>query len=275
VFGRDDKRPAEEPETRLESADEIRRAIKARRAPAPKGAAEAADATAFRPTRRPPLTLLCILDDASEDGEWVRLRRERVVLGRVEGDIVIPHDTMMSSRHAELVRRQDQGRTRWLLTDLQSTNGTFVRVGNALLKPGQELLIGSHCYRFDAATSAAITDPKNVRPVEGTVGGWMGVTPADLVPSLVELTPKGEGQKFFLNRPENWLGADPQACSVVIANDPYVSPQHARIFRDTKGAWHAANNKSLNGIWLRVERAPLEGTCQFQLGEQRFLLRVL
>ena len=33
-------------------------------------------------------------------------------------------------------------------------------------------------------------------------------------------------------------------------------------------------NGSLNGLWLRVDRIPLDTSCQFRLGEQRFLFRV-
>ena len=65
-----------------------------------------------------------------------------------------------------------------------------------------------------------------------------------------------------------------RTCSVVL-NDPLVSPLHARIFRDSKGRWLVENSKSLNGVWLRVAHAPLDASCQFQLGEQRFLLKVL
>ena len=35
------------------------------------------------------------------------------------------------------------------------------------------------------------------------------------------------------------------------------------------------NLKSLNGTWLRITQATLDVSCQFQLGEQRFLLKVL
>src|SRR5262249_62385494 len=87
------------------------------------------DTQAYRPMRRPPMALLCILDDGKEDGEWLRLRADRIIIGRSEGDIIIPHDPMISGRHAELARRPDQGRYRWHLTDLQSTNGTYLRSG--------------------------------------------------------------------------------------------------------------------------------------------------
>jgi pSer/pThr/pTyr-binding forkhead associated (FHA) protein len=272
------RRPAGPPEgTRLESVEEIRRAIQARQGPAAardEPAAPAGDVMPFRPLRRPPVALLCILDDGREDGEWVRLRGDRTVLGRSEGDVVIPHDTVMSARHAELTRETDQGRCRWYLTDLQSTNGTYVRVGGSVLRHRQEMLIGSRLYRFDAAGQGAPAEPADGGDAAKGTRGWQSVSPADLFPSLVELTPRGEGPRFLLTKADNWVGRNPATCVVVPADDPLVSPQHARIYRDPKGRWRVENAQSLNGIWLRIDRMALDTGCQFQLGEQRFLLKV-
>ena len=44
-----------------------------------------------------------------EKEEWLRLRGDRVVIGRSEGDVLIPHDAMISGRHAELSRRVEGG----------------------------------------------------------------------------------------------------------------------------------------------------------------------
>jgi pSer/pThr/pTyr-binding forkhead associated (FHA) protein len=255
--------------------EEIREVLKARQQAKTKDVPAESDTTPFRPFRRPPLALLCILDDGRDDGEWVRLRGDRVVIGRTEGDIRIPHDNMISSRHAELTRQSEGGRPRWYLTDLQSTNGTYVRAGSALLKHGQELLIGSRRYRFDTTPpgGSQTADEGEEKP-RGTAG-WESISTVDLFPSLIELTAKGDGQRFLLDRADNWIGRDATKCGVVIANDPLVSPQHCRIYRDPRSRWHVENAKSLNGIWLRMEHMALDAACQFQLGEQRFLLKVL
>ncbi len=105
--------------------------------------------------------------------------------------------------------------------------------------------------------------------------GWQSVAPTDLLPSVVVLTLQGEGERFLLTRPENWIGRDAGTCAVVREHDALLSPRHARIYRDRKGRWHVENNKSLNGTWLRIDEMALDAACQFQLGEQRFLLRVL
>ena len=77
-----------------------------------------------------------------------------------------------------------------------------------------------------------------------------------------------------LTRAEYWIGSDRVACAIVPADDPFVSPRHARLSKDAKGRWQVVNNKSVNGVWVRVEQMELAGSCQFQLGEQRFSLKV-
>src|SRR4051794_9198362 len=88
--------PPREP-TYLESDEEIRQAIQAqlarRSGKRPAGRAAVAppeesaarlddDTRPERPQERPPMALLCIVDDGKADGEWVRLRGERYLIGR-------------------------------------------------------------------------------------------------------------------------------------------------------------------------------------------------
>jgi pSer/pThr/pTyr-binding forkhead associated (FHA) protein len=218
------------------------------------------------------MALLCILDDGRPDGEKVRLRGDRCVLGRTEGDVVIPHDAMMSGRHAELLRQKTSSGYRWVLNDLGSTNGTFVRVGKSLLHNQAEFLVGRGRYRFDAGAASAA--PADSVPQLGTTVAWGGPS-ASILPSLVEISSAGPGQRVALAAAEIWIGRDALACQVVRADDLTVNARHARLFRDARGSWHVENNKSLNGLWLRVEQMPLAEHCQFRLGEQHFVFRVL
>jgi hypothetical protein len=41
-----------------------------------------------------------------------------------------------------------------------------------------------------------------------------------------------------------------------------------------QGGWQAQNNKSLNGLWLRVPQVTVEDGCLFQIGEQRLRLKI-
>jgi pSer/pThr/pTyr-binding forkhead associated (FHA) protein len=255
----------------MESVEEIRQVLQARRPLTTKEDTSAATVP-FRPVRRPPVALVCILDDGRDDGEWLRIRASRAVIGRSEGAIVIPHDDQMSGRHAELVRQLEGNRYRWYLADLQSTNGTFVRVGKVLLRHGQEILIGSRRLRFEGAPQVA-AGAESADQSRAT-RGWKSVAPTDLLPSLVELAEQGEGQRWLLTKSDTWIGRDSTQCPVALADDPLVNPRHARLLRDAKGRWHLENGATVNGTWIRITKIPLEGAGQFQLGEQRFLVRV-
>src|SRR5262249_31304124 len=163
---------------------------------------------------------------------------DRFAVGRTDGDLVLPHDPQVSGRHAELARQQDEnGAWVWVLTDLGSTNGTFVRAGSALLKDGQEFLVGRTRYRFDAPRPDAVPPPAADAPGSPARAGvpvsW-NVSGEQLVPTLLELTPHGPGARVPLLQAEYWIGSDP-ACAVVPLDDPYVSPRHARVSRDAKG----------------------------------------
>jgi pSer/pThr/pTyr-binding forkhead associated (FHA) protein len=270
--------PAQREATYLESDEEIQQALRARQAGKTKpGQAPAAPDEGVRrerPQDRPPIALLCVLDDGKADGEWHRLRTDRCVIGRTEGDICIVHDPKMSSRHAEIVRERTAGGYRWLLKDLDSTNGTFVRVGSTVLADQSEFIVGRARYRLEAGaaglgTTADLAD----LPTSGTVP-WASDAIRPSVPMLAELAPGG-GQRVALSQPEYWIGRDPKSCQIVRPDDLLLNARHARLYRDPKGLWRIESNKTVNGIWLRVDHIALTGSCQFRLGEQRFLFRTL
>lgn len=244
-------------------------------APSPPAAAD--DTERFRPVQRPPTAVLVVLDDADDDGEAVRIRKESFTIGRVQGDLVISHDGNMSGRHAEIVRRLEGGRWQWYLRDLQSTNGTFVRVAGGILRNGQEVLIGGACFRFESShvdeSSETLTAPGAVAATRKFVGGSISQFAAQMSPTLVALSADGGERRYPLDRPELWLGRDRASCSIVL-DDPLVSPRHAKLYRDPKGKWMIQNNRSLNGIWMRITEVSLEKSGQFQCGEQRFLIRL-
>jgi pSer/pThr/pTyr-binding forkhead associated (FHA) protein len=76
------------------------------------------------------------------------LSRPELVLGREEGDVTFPDDEFMSRRHATVKRVGQKAR----LEDLNSSNGTFVRIrGERELKSGDLLRVGDQLLRFEAA----------------------------------------------------------------------------------------------------------------------------
>lgn len=231
---------------------------------------------AFRPMNRPPMAVVCLLDDCKDTGEEFRVRGDRFVIGRSEGDAIVSHDSAMSGRHVELVRVFDNGRYRWYVADLDSTNGTFARVGEAVLRHNQEILLGSRRYRFDFAPQAA--PPPTNTPERKATMAWSTITTlpsTEARPSLVELTAQGEGPRLTLPSDEVTLGTDARQSSLVLPHDALVGACHARLFRDKSARWVLKGLDRTNGIWVRIKRIELHSSAQFQIGEQRFAVSIL
>jgi pSer/pThr/pTyr-binding forkhead associated (FHA) protein len=96
-------------------------------------------------------------------GKRLPVRVPVINIGRADyNDLVLPDDSV-SSAHAKLQRREGV----WVLTDLNSTNGSFVDgekvSGEAMLSPGATLKLGDVSLLFDP-------------PAEGDVGPGPGGT---------------------------------------------------------------------------------------------------
>jgi len=233
------------------------------------------DTVSFRPRVRPPMAVVILFDDGKEAGEEFRVREGSVVIGRSEGDIVIPHDPSISTRHVELIRMEDGGHHRWFLKDLGSTNGTFARVDEAILRHHQELLLGMTRLRFEATQAAATTSPTAAQ--RASTSAWGVVTPnarEQHRPALVQLTPAGDGERLVLSSDDQVVGREEGIAQVVLVDDPYISPRHARLHRDKRGRWLISKLDAENGVWLRIQQLEVESSGVFQIGEQRFSVRI-
>jgi hypothetical protein len=90
---------------------------------------------------------------------------------------------------------------------------------------------------------------------------------------LTEVCGKELGNRVVLVKQEYWIGSD-LSCAICRPDDLFCDARHTRVYRHQKGSWHAEHNKSQNGLWLRVPQVSVETMIQFQLGEQRFRLKV-
>jgi pSer/pThr/pTyr-binding forkhead associated (FHA) protein len=172
------------------------------------------------------------------------MRKDRLHIGRVEGDIVVPHDFSMSSTHAVIERLDERG---WLLRDLDSATGTFVRVTSARLVTGTVIQVGRTRLRFEEI---------------GPTAGW-----------LVERAAAGPGRRYECRAPITTIGR-PEIRPDVALSDPFMSPIHATIRRTPIG-WRIANS-GWNGLWVRISQTVrMPAACQFLCGEQRFVFEPL
>ena len=90
-------------------------------------------ASPYRPTVRPAVAMLTVCDDGKLEGENIRIRDHRFVIGGTEGNLTIPIDSRISSRHVEITHQIVCGLHHWVITDLQITHGMFVRVSRKAL----------------------------------------------------------------------------------------------------------------------------------------------
>ena len=187
--------------------------------------------------------------------------------------MTIPNDAQISGRHAELRQSLVKEKHRWSLIDLQSTNGTYVRVGQAVLEHGQEFLVGCTRFRFENQPAVDSVEPQPASAAGQSTRFWQAPAAISHSAAIVELTSAGTGARFLLVNPENWLGRDAARCQIVLPKDAALDARHARIRRDDDGRWMLENNKSVNGVWLRVEQISFKGTCRFLLGEQKFTMQ--
>jgi len=241
---------------------------------APRPAA-ARPAIPFRLVVRPPIAMLTVCDDGKNDGEVIRIRSHRFVIGRTEGDLCIPLDGRISARHVEVTLQTVAGRHhRWVVTDLQSTHGLFVRVSRVKLGDSSELIVGGGRYHFEAPRhqeGTTLEDLSQDDRFEST-HGFTDPSTRIQAPALTELIGNQIGNRVLLVNPEYWIGSDP-SCPICRHDDPFCEPRHVRLYSNPKGIWHAENNKTANGLWVRMPQVVVESHVQFQIGEQRFRLR--
>lgn len=97
-------------------------------------------------------------------GQRLLVKVPVVNIGRADyNDIVIPDDSV-SSQHAKLTRREGI----WMLTDLESTNGTMVDgekvTGDAPISPGSFVRFGDVQLVFEPTDdSVGVAAPKSTR----------------------------------------------------------------------------------------------------------------
>jgi hypothetical protein len=131
-------------------------------------------------------------------GETVQLAGEQAVVGREEDCDLVIEGEKVSRRHAAFERLPDG---RWQVTDLGSTNGTFVN-GERLAANAPRALSGGERIRIgDAELVVSATEPGNAPPT----------VVAGAPPTRIAGTPAGEpeqrpaAERGFLAGPGRWV----------------------------------------------------------------------
>ena len=234
------------------------------RAGEPKYAPE--DNHEFRPSLRPPVPVLTLLDDGSlEQGEDMRLRRERFSIGRTSGDVQLPNDASISGAHAEIRRTSWKGGFQWHLHDLDSVNGTFVRCVRAVLHESAILILGARRFRLRNPLK-----PRSM-PAAGHQTNLMDGMhiPETVWPVLAEASTKPGAVEFSLRADRLVIGRAGGGADIEL-DDPLLANRHAELKRLRDGTWMISAETTRNGIWVSVSAVGLTPFCFFRCGEQRF-----
>jgi len=255
---------------RVPSTDQILQWVAQRlpQPPAPRSAGgfSEEDDQEFRPSLRPPVPVLTLLDDGSHDaGEDIRLRREVFAIGRTTGDLQLPHDTAISSAHAEIRRAPWHGGYQWTLHDVGSLNGTFARCTRAILHDAAVVILGSR--RFHVSNPLRPMVP--VQHASETSPLQNADVPAVMFSVLEELSGRADPLRVPLRADRVTLGRTGGGADVAL-DDPLLAYHHATLTRQRDGTWLITAEHTRNGVWVSTLAVSLTSQCHFRLGEQIF-----
>jgi pSer/pThr/pTyr-binding forkhead associated (FHA) protein len=207
--------------------------------------------------------VVVIQRDGSEGGVYA-LETAQIDIGSREGDIVLPEDPYLSSRHARIERRGDT----FVLRDLGSPNGVYMRLREPVeLTSGDMFLIGQQVLRFEVLPEAE----RRVGPAKQQGVMVFGTPDLPRLARVSQYTTEGlERDVYYLYRDDTVFGRE--QADVVYAEDPFLSRRHAAITMNRDQLRFTLRDMgSSNGTALRCrsERV-LHNGDQFRLGRHLF-----
>ena len=201
---------------------------------------------------------------SSEETESHVIDRE-FLIGRLSGDLQVPNDPFLSGQHAAVRRAEGE----FVLHDLNSTNGTFVRLRSArVLEDGDVLTIGSQMFRFRLG-GPADDAPEPDAPSNVTRSLGFG----DPQPRLERVLEGGrEGETHSLTRDRTEIGRT--SGELTVPEDDRLSDPLAAITREESGGetvFRIHDEESAEGVFLRIRSGwPLAEGDVFTAGRQVF-----
>jgi len=193
-------------------------------------------------------------------------------IGRAPGNDVVLENLLVSGHHARI----DQAGGEYILTDLQSKNGTYVngaRVTSAKLKHGDQVLVGKHTlvFELDAAQVSAADNDKNMveatmfvqsagavpdqPPAQAAPGAGIAAGPAPVEPlGVLSFLSGGKGE-YELTRKLVKMGKGEEA-DIQIGG--FLTPKVAATISRRPTGYHLT--PMTGRVKVRVNGTPVEGT---------------
>lgn len=220
-----------------------------------------------QPSALPNAELVVIAQDGSP-GRRYAIDQVQTTIGREGADINLHKDPYVSPTHAEISYRNG----RFYLSDRNSLNGVFVRLGGSVpLSSGDLLLVGLGVLRFEVVEETE----RNLAPQTRDGTRVFGTPPAPRYARLTVQTVEGVARdRYYLSRAETILGRE--VGDIVFTDDPFMSRRHAAIRRDPNtNRFSIRDLGSSNGTFvaLRQEHALSPGD-HVRIGQHLFRLDV-
>jgi pSer/pThr/pTyr-binding forkhead associated (FHA) protein len=193
------------------------------RAPAVAREAPVVAAPARGPAPQQARGRLVVIEADGSEGMSFPLADRPLDVGRLEGDILVKEDPYVSPRHARLV--PDGGR--WLVRDLASTNGIYLRLKKPyLLQDADLLLLGQEVLQFQL-----VSEPEKGLGHANQHGTLLFGSPiTSRSARLCQRTVEGIVRDvYYLHRDETVIGRE--TGDIVFTADPFLSRRHAMIRR--------------------------------------------
>jgi pSer/pThr/pTyr-binding forkhead associated (FHA) protein len=150
--------------------------------------------------------------------------KDLISIGRAKDNDIVIENLSVSRNHARIKR---QGST-YVLTDLNSSNGTFVnnvRITKTEILDGDVITIGKHRIEF---VNKELSDSDLI--VEALAADRTMVIDRSTVGTLVFTEGRLKGKEFSLTKPETTIGKS-ASNDIVIADDWFVAKRQSVIIR--------------------------------------------
>ena len=211
---------------------------------------------------------LAMLAPDGSVARFILLESERVDIGRLVGEVVLPDDVYLSERHARFTHRTVGATAVTSVRDLDSLNGVYLRVRElAELRDGDWLLAGLELLKFEQVAPDSCAG----QPIQVSGCSLFGSAISPRYARLSEMTSDGMPRSVFvIGRDETILGRE--VGDIVFTDDPFMSRRHAALTRNpATGVFTLKDLDSSNGTFLRVRgKVELKAGDHLRIGQQLF-----
>jgi pSer/pThr/pTyr-binding forkhead associated (FHA) protein len=199
------------------------------------------DTLFFGPLQTPGRAKLIVIRGDGAEGISYALNATVHAAGRSSGVILFPDDETLSAEHATFRYRDDK----LYLTDLQSLNGTFLRIRTPhTLSDGDLFSAGQQRFRVDR-----LRDETEFPTDDGTLCYVSPPRPEHI--RVLQILDGGiPGQAVASPVDEITIGRE--GCDLTVADDPYLSRRHCKVSLDRHGRIELSDLGSRNGTFVRI-----------------------